>query len=48
MDRGDLFSLLACLFITGMVGGSGSDQIHTRIVFGADLLFAIDAERNDA
>ncbi len=50
MDRGDLFSLLACLFITEMVGGSGSGQIlvHTRIVFGAGLLLVTDAERNDS
>ena len=50
MDRGDFVSLLACLFITRMVGGSGSCQIpaHTRFVFGADLFLVANAERNNA
>jgi len=50
VDRGDFFSLLACVFITRMVGGKGSCQIpaHARIVFGAGLLLLADAERNDA
>ena len=41
--------MLACLFITRLVGGSGYCQLHahTPIVFGAGLLLVADAERND-